>query len=100
MDEIQLMEETCLSQVIEILIDQDAFSGPALGIAKRLLTQGVDDLSTAQQHVYKKYILPHAEIDCARCGSPLVTSEVITALQECDEYCGWCRHQHEKLAYE
>ena len=51
----RLEEENAVAEVLAILVDQEVLQRAALGIAKLVIAQGTDDLTTARS-LYSRYI--------------------------------------------
>lgn len=85
-----------LTIVLTHLLSQGVLDGPALGITKQAISEGIDSLSEAQLHVFKKYVVDeHASIDCARCGEEIPLSELMVAFDN-GHLCSWCWHMTSK----
>lgn len=56
-----------MREYLQQCIEEGALQGPALGIAKQVLTRGLKSLSEKQQAVFDRYIAP----PCTRCGETL-----------------------------
>ena len=92
----KMIEEDAVAEVFEILVDHEVVKGSALGIAKLVIAQGTDDLTSAQRPVYDRYIVPHLSMECSSCGEEFETDEIPHALMSFDKLCGGCRHREEK----
>lgn len=67
----------------------------SVGIARKVIADGLDSLNEKQLAVFDRYIRPEIEIDCKRCGCPVPLSEITLAIDN-GGYCGYCDHQMAK----
>ncbi len=79
------------------LIEMKRIEGPAVtGIAKQIVTKGVESLSEPQIKTFIEFGLIRGNYVefCDRCAEEIPWSEMFFALD--DEYCSYCRHLIEK----
>lgn len=84
-------------EIVQCLLDSETIQGNAAGIARQWLA-GERPLTAKQQFLFDKEIKPYFEMECSRCGCPVIVSEIAIAMQEDDQLCCWCRHMLEKMA--
>lgn len=73
------------------------------GIGKLIVDRGVSTLTNKQLIYFISVGLLENEnyvSECCRCTESIPWSEMIYAVTEGDEYCGYCRHMYEKWLYE
>lgn len=77
---------------------------PAMeGIGKLIVDQGVSTLTDKQLIYFICVGLLESDnyvSECSRCTEPIPWCEMIYAVVEGDEYCGYCRHMYEKWLHE
>jgi hypothetical protein len=75
---------------LQTVVDYRGLYGPALGITKRVIDEGLAYLSAKQQHVFTKYVLEeHTVPECSRCNNDIPWSEMQHALDN-GHLCSWC----------
>lgn len=94
-----------LADGVKALIEEDLLSGPAVGIAQLIASNGsIDGLSEKQRQVYDQYIAPHFR---KTCSTPDCSFEIdmewigdaIRAEASGDSYfCEHCEHFHSQMA--
>jgi hypothetical protein len=97
MRSIEIEQESAEGEVLEYLIAYDLLEGPALGIAKQVLSKGTESLTEKQEYIYQRFVADkYFSLECDRCSTPMPTCEVVYALTEGDDLCAWCRHMKAK----
>jgi len=62
---------------------------PALGIAKFVIDNGYDSLSSKQRFVFEKAMDDYCYDECMRCGNDIPWSEMSSA-EDNGGICSWC----------
>lgn len=90
--------DTSFESFVQELLDGGRLKeeGAAHGIAKKIVTDGVESLSVPQLDTFIKYgLLPDNFVEfCDMCSNEILWPEMYLALD--DEYCSYCRHKIEK----
>ncbi|SRR6266702_2725918 len=101
MDGTEYMEELQLKELLEELINDGHIANAAsIGIAKIIIYEGFGRLSSTQQDVYNKYILPIFDNETTKCKicqstvSELPTSDKYTLITT--GYCPRCEYNLSK----
>jgi hypothetical protein len=71
----------------------------ALGITKKVIESGIDELSKGQKNVFQDYVLePYTQKECVFCRTEIPWCEMQANIpkDEEDGLCSWCRHREEK----
>lgn len=79
------------------LLQGNYIEGPAVvGIAKQIVSKGVESLSDPQINTFIDFGLSKGNFVkyCDRCAEDIPWSEMLSALD--DHYCAYCRHLIEK----
>ncbi len=97
MRSIEILDEIAEQKILELLVEDKVLEGPALGIARQVLSRGRESLTERQEHVFQRFVVDqYINPLCRRCQSRLTTSEALNALMEADDLCGWCSHMRDK----
>jgi hypothetical protein len=81
------------------LVEGGHLEGPALGIAKQVAEEGLEDLSEKQRRVFDTYVLSEDNVQdcCERCSIEIPWSEMYFAVHGLgDRMCSWCAHMAAK----
>jgi hypothetical protein len=90
---IDEMEEAEKNDFLRQLIDMGDLDGIALGITKKVITEGEDALSEKQKFVFKRDVLDaFVTAECSGCGSNVPWSEMYRAYEN-GGYCAYCAHK-------
>jgi hypothetical protein len=90
---IDEMEEAEKNDFLRQLIDMGDLDGIALGITKKVITEGEDALSERQKFVLKRDVLDEfVTAECRGCGSNVPWSEMYSAYHN-GGYCAYCAHK-------
>lgn len=85
-------EQENASKWMKYLLESDSLDNDiAKGIAKQIITKGLNSLSDKQKSVYQNYILPLTQRHCD-CGANLEVEDV----EEDDGLCSYCRYKLSK----
>jgi hypothetical protein len=103
-DEIEFVDE-CSEQdfkdYLKYIVDVygQNLSEAALGITKKVIESGIDELSPKEQNVFQNYVLePYTQKECVLCQEEIPWCEMRVNIpkNEEDGLCSWCRHREEK----
>jgi hypothetical protein len=89
--------DSSFKSYVSELIDMKRIEGAAVtGIAKQIVSKGVESLSEPQIKTFIEFGLSKENYVeyCDRCAEDIPWSEMLFALD--DEYCSYCRHLIEK----
>lgn len=96
MDRDELADEGEEQAFVDALIRRDTLEGPALGVAKKFVSEGSGGLSQKQKWVLREHVLEaHKVKNCAHCGVDIPWSEQLGALDN-GGICGYCEHRWNK----
>lgn len=77
------------------LIECNLLEEKVAGIAKKVISDGIESLSPKQKFVFEKGVTDeYVTKECTRCGLNIPWEEMLAASE--DGLCSWCRHQEEK----
>lgn len=98
---VQRFSEDDFNSFLEGLIAIGCLEDAALGITKKVMTDGFDSLTDNQKSVFLKYaIIPNYIESCKRCSNEIPWCEMLDASYEGKGYCGYCSHMEQKLMKE
>tara|TARA_B100002049_G_C15948192_1_gene319288 strand:- start:267 stop:551 length:285 start_codon:yes stop_codon:yes gene_type:complete len=83
------------NEFLQTLIDSDHLDGPALGITKKVIKEGIGSLSEKQKFAFQKQVDEYISGGCSRCGADIPWSEMYEAYHN-GGMCGWCEHMDGK----
>ena len=93
-------EEVDLKDFLQQLVDMDELDGAALGITKKVITEGVASLSKKQRYVFDKHVLGENSVsECSRCQINVPWTEMLDA-RDNGGFCGYCVNQLAKIEKE
>ncbi|PDP67939.1 hypothetical protein [Prevotella intermedia] len=91
--------EEDFNSFVQELIDSDRLEGKELGISKRMLEVGYDQLTNKQKYVFDKAIRNNTVDKCEICCDDISFNEMLEALDN-GGYCSHCKNMMEKLEKE
>lgn len=92
----EIIDENDFKGYLKELVSLNYLEGTALGIAKQVITKGVNSLTDKQKYVFQNEVIDKYVKDyCERCSNSIPWSEMSIAHET--GFCGWCQHQFEKL---
>lgn len=71
---------------------------PAMGITKKVISDGIDSLSEKQKYIFQSEVMDQyfIEANCEQCCSNIPFSEMFEA-NDNGGLCGYCVHKNEKM---
>ena len=73
-------EERAFDNFLEHLLENECIEGAALGITKKVLSDGRESLTSAQEDVFQKYVLDENSKEyCSFCGDTITWDEMLIA---------------------
>ncbi len=83
------------SDFLQRLIDNNHLEGAAEGIAKKVIADGIESLSSKQKWTFKKQVSDYTTSECSRGGCDIPWSEMYEAYDN-GGMCSWCAHMDAK----
>ena len=94
-----ILSEDDLNDFLNHLIRHESIDGPALGIAKKIVSEGINSLSQKQEDIIKKIVQGYMKYTCERCGNGNVSglTDYIGIKEDYETLCPSCQYDREKF---
>ncbi len=89
-------EESDMNDFLQLLIDDGLLENPALGITKKVISEGINSLSDKQEYCFRKQVLDLYTYECCSiCSGEIFWHEMYQAYDNGGS-CSYCNYMLNK----